>query len=765
MKRMKKKVVAMVTLAMFMMTLLPMAAFAAVEPNNSYVSLDQSVVDVNTAVNVSLKDAKGTNIVPDGNKGGTVYVWAEKVDGDTSVPTRDVTFANTSSSLTETYLDNGKTAVIDAAEDLTGLKATFTKGGEYVVKAGVSFSVENATEVAQIVQFTGENNKVTVESAAVGDVDSLEFAGPSSPSVVGGKVELASVKDNNTATKTYTVTAKIGHDIAPNETITIDADNGLTVTAKDPITGKVFEDGTVTTNRKGQFEMTYSANRTGNFKIYLTAEDGYVVTASVVAGDPQGDKPANIETTVQNGQVINVDNVPADLVDAVQYEIVDQNGDVMTEQSSIANEPAAQTTPDKDYVKVLEKPDKFVENQSAASFKLVWNSDKDVYTLVPNGVTLVKGDYKVRVALEETGNYADASFTVDKAGKATDMKIKFTTKNVNDNNVALGETVTAKVVFVDENGIESDATGVSAGVITTNNNASVTSDTANNISFTVATPSNDEEKEKIVGTKIIVNAVNSGKGLIASEELTVVDKENTEAVSLAFDPTNGPARENNKVDVQIVNAENEAITNITKAGTMVAYVASQSNKDAHIDLDTTDSTIEKGKMTLKVYSDKETKADIVVGIKVNGEKTLYAKTLTYTFGKADVPVDNKLVAMTIGSSDYIVNNEIVEGDAAPYLKNNRTYVPIRALAEAFGADVEYVKEGQTVTIELGSTKIEMNIGKTAYTVNGEAKTMDVVPEAKNGRTYVPVRFVAEALGFTVTPLTGANGEVAVVFQV
>ena len=453
------------------------------------------------------------------------------------------------------------------------------------------------------------------------------------------------------------------------------------------------------------------------------------------------------------------------MVDAVQYEIVDQNGDVMTGENSIGTEPAAQSTPDKDYVKVLVKPAKFVENQSQASFKLVWNSDKEVYTLAPNKVTLVKGDYKVRVALEETGNYADASFTVDKAGKAIDMKIKFTTKNVNDNNVALGETVTAKVVFVDENGIESDATtGVSAGVITTNNNASVTSDTASNISFTVATPSNDEEKEKIVGTKIIVNAVNSGKGLIATEELTVVDKDNTEAVSLAFDPTNGPARESNKVDVQIVNAEDEAITNITKNGTMVAYVASQSNKDAHIDLDTSDGTIEKGKMTLKVYSDKETKADIVVGIKVDGEKTLYAKTLTYTFGKADVPVDNKLVAMTIGSTDYIVNNEIVAGDAAPYLKNNRTFVPIRALAEAFGADVEYVKEGQTVTIELGSTKIEMNIGKTAYTVNGEAKTMDVAPFAKDNRTYVPVRFVGEGLGFKVTGLQDGNGKyVAVAF--
>ena len=60
----------------------------------------------------------------------------------------------------------------------------------------------------------------------------------------------------------------------------------------------------------------------------------------------------------------------------------------------------------------------------------------------------------------------------------------------------------------------------------------------------------------------------------------------------------------------------------------------------------------------------------------------------------------------------------------------------------------------------------MTIGETTYTVNDEEATMDAAPVIGSGdRTYVPVRFVAEALGYTVTPLYDSNNLTAsVVFQ-
>ena len=122
--------------------------------------------------------------------------------------------------------------------------------------------------------------------------------------------------------------------------------------------------------------------------------------------------------------------------------------------------------------------------------------------------------------------------------------------------------------------------------------------------------------------------------------------------------------------------------------------------------------------------------------------------------------------MTIGSTDYVVNNDIVAGDAAPYIDSAwRTMVPFRVLGETFGATVNWDQDAQTVTYTLGDTELTMTIGEETYTVNGDEKTMDTAPVLSGDRTFVPVRFVAEALGYTVTPLQDANGLTAsVVFQ-
>lgn len=95
-------------------------------------------------------------------------------------------------------------------------------------------------------------------------------------------------------------------------------------------------------------------------------------------------------------------------------------------------------------------------------------------------------------------------------------------------------------------------------------------------------------------------------------------------------------------------------------------------------------------------------------------------------------------------------------------------VPVRVLAESFGADVDFDEEAQTVTIVDGDTTIVMTVGSTEYTINGEAaEAMDTAPViGSDNRTYVPVRFVAEGLGYEVSPLYNAeNGTTSsVVFQ-
>lgn len=93
-----------------------------------------------------------------------------------------------------------------------------------------------------------------------------------------------------------------------------------------------------------------------------------------------------------------------------------------------------------------------------------------------------------------------------------------------------------------------------------------------------------------------------------------------------------------------------------------------------------------------------------------------------------------------------INGEPVEFDVPPQLINDRTMVPLRAIFEALGAKVEWNGDTQTVTATRGDIVVVSTIGNKIMYVSGEAKTMDVAPVIISDRTLVPARFVAEAFG-------------------
>ncbi len=104
----------------------------------------------------------------------------------------------------------------------------------------------------------------------------------------------------------------------------------------------------------------------------------------------------------------------------------------------------------------------------------------------------------------------------------------------------------------------------------------------------------------------------------------------------------------------------------------------------------------------------------------------------------------------IGQTSYTVAGTVYNMDAAPYIQDGRTLVPVSYLATALGAQTTWDGTTQTVTVTEGSTTIELVIGSTTMTVNGTAQTMDVAPVITNSRTFLPARYVADALGATVS---------------
>ena len=94
----------------------------------------------------------------------------------------------------------------------------------------------------------------------------------------------------------------------------------------------------------------------------------------------------------------------------------------------------------------------------------------------------------------------------------------------------------------------------------------------------------------------------------------------------------------------------------------------------------------------------------------------------------------------------IVNDHIVYSDVYPYIKNSRTYVPIRFIAEELGYDVKWDGANKKVKMTNGSTNVELTIGSNKMIVNGKTLTLDAPAEIKDDRTFVPLRAIAESFG-------------------
>lgn len=95
------------------------------------------------------------------------------------------------------------------------------------------------------------------------------------------------------------------------------------------------------------------------------------------------------------------------------------------------------------------------------------------------------------------------------------------------------------------------------------------------------------------------------------------------------------------------------------------------------------------------------------------------------------------------------------GEPAPYAnKDQRTLIPIRFFAEKLGVpnDEEHIQwdqATQTATITDGKNTVQIPLGSKEIKVNGETVVMDTVAESKNGRIFIPARFLAEGLGAQV----------------
>jgi len=168
------------------------------------------------------------------------------------------------------------------------------------------------------------------------------------------------------------------------------------------------------------------------------------------------------------------------------------------------------------------------------------------------------------------------------------------------------------------------------------------------------------------------------------------------------------------------------------------------------------------KVTITVTPDEGYELDELIITDRKGNKIDYVDngdgTYTFIMPESKVEVDatykaieeeEKTIILTIDDVVADVFGEKVVNDVAPVIRNDRTMLPIRFVAEALGATVGWDDEADKVTIAKDGKVIEIIIGSSIAYVNGETVELDSPAFIENDRTYLPVRFVAENLDATV----------------
>ncbi|WZL73579.1 copper amine oxidase N-terminal domain-containing protein [Clostridiaceae bacterium 35-E11] len=141
-------------------------------------------------------------------------------------------------------------------------------------------------------------------------------------------------------------------------------------------------------------------------------------------------------------------------------------------------------------------------------------------------------------------------------------------------------------------------------------------------------------------------------------------------------------------------------------------------------------------------------------------ETVIARVITPADGNTMAGQEVKFV---IDSAEYSIGDEVKTADVAPYIKDGRTMLSVRYVAQAMGVNEDSIiwnGDARTVTIFKGDRIAQITIGSNELMVNGTPIMMDTVAEIKDGRTMLPISFVAKALGAT-TEWDGATRTVTI----
>lgn len=358
-------------------------------------------------------------------------------------------------------------------------------------------------------------------------------------------------------------------------------------------------------------------------------------------------------------------------------------------------------------------------------------SDKPANAYVADGYKAiqVKGDKYVvtdKIALDKTSTRIRRGYTdtlkaiVEANGKTYDVAAPITWASDKESVATVKDGV---------------VTGVDYGTATITATLGTTTETPD----TTETPATQAEDDTATGGDAVTdgdNTTTSSNTLKASCTVDVYKKSSSGSSS-----GGGGGSSAAKHGVTISDSKNGAVT---------ASAAKAETGDKVILTPKADEGYALDKITAKDKDGKE--------VKLKAEKD---GTYSFTMPKGGVTVDTtfkqaegaantdkpaaatKTILLQIGSTAVIVDDQAIINDVAPVIRNDRTLVPIRVITEALGGQVAWNEAAKEVTLTVNGKEIKMTIGKAL-------EKYGVAPVIIGGRTFVPVRFVADELGAVTT---------------
>ncbi len=327
--------------------------------------------------------------------------------------------------------------------------------------------------------------------------------------------------------------------------------------------------------------------------------------------------------------------------------------------------------------------------------------------------------------------------------------------------VERGQDVAGTVYYVNKEGKRYDITDECLFAVTPSNLVEAITDSSD-CGFTVK---EDAELNKVITITALFNG-----NKVASQNFTIV--EDAEPGDVKMNRTSYNAGEELGLEFTLLDDKGQTMKlDFFPSNIDIRWIDS-SVSDPGFRVNLTDhgaSITTKGKLLTSITCDKPCTGKFEITFTDDKGHAYQVVSDTFTFKDPDAePEGAEKVVVTIGSTTMQVDGKNKTIIAPPIIDNGRTYVPLRAISEAFGATVDWKQATNLITIDRGDTHIVMTPYKLAYTLNGQEKMMDVAPYISTAyaSTMVPVRFIADAFGFDSIPEYNADNTTrAVTFTV